>query len=255
MKIINVFFSATDTTRRVVMEIAKQMGNEWQSYDLTKNAMTEDVNVGTDDVLLVGMPVYGGRIPAPVVYSLKRFKGRHTPAILVAVYGNRAVDDAFVEMQDIVEGNGFFVMAAGAFVAQHSIFPHTAQGRPDEKDMEKIRKFASQCTEKINRGYSDNTPSIHLPGNRPYKIPGKIPLKVTTNSHCTECGTCIKVCPVGAIPKENPHVTDYDRCIHCGRCISHCKEHVRGYSGLLYRIAGFMFGRKNSKRQEPEVYL
>ena len=255
MKISTAYFSATNTTKTIVTRIAKTMSNDVQYYNLTNKSPQGQIFVPETEVLLVAMPVYAGRIPSVATDALKQFKGTHTPAILVAVYGNREFDDTFVEMQDILEANGFFILAAGAFIAQHSIFPHTAKGRPDEADFEKINEFSQRCLHSLNQGWTAATQSISLPGNRPYKAPGDIPLKVTTTSKCTECHACINVCPVNAIPKDNPHVTDYDKCIHCGRCMYVCETHARHYRGMLYYVAGAIFGWKNRKRKEPQFFF
>ena len=258
MKIYTAYFSATNTTKTIVKEIVDVLGSEVTNYNLTNKHVNDghkDICVAPEDVLLVGMPVYAGRIPAVAVDALKCFKGSHTPVILVAVYGNREVDDALVEMQDLVESNGFFVMAAACFIAQHSIFPHTAKGRPDASDQLKIKEFGKLCKDMLQNGFSAESKSVIIPGNRPYKTPGSIPLKVVTDSSCVECQACVSVCPVGAIPANNPHVTDYDKCIHCGRCIYTCSVHARHYGGLLYHVAGAVFGWKNRKRKDPQFFI
>ena len=255
MKIYTTYFSATNTTKTIISELVKVMDTDIREFNVTGRTLVEDVQLQHDDLLLVGMPVYAGRIPGVAVESLKRFKGMHTPAVLVAVYGNREVDDALVEMQDIVEANGFFVMAAASFIAQHSIFPHTAKGRPDASDRVKVREFGLRCKELAESGFSEEVRSVALPGNRPYKVPGTIPLKVVTDASCVECGACARVCPVGAIATDNLRATDYDKCIHCGRCIYVCREHARKYRGLLYKVAGAAFGWKNRKRKEPEFFF
>ena len=255
MKINTAYFSATNTTQTITKDIAEAISEDISFFNLIKNPIKEDLQIPSDEVLLVGMPVYAGRIPGIAVDSLKHLKGSHTPTILVAVYGNREFDDALVEMQDILEANGFFVMAAGAFIAQHSIFPLTAKGRPDKSDLVKINMFALRCKNRIEQGFSENEESVCLPGNRPYKIPGNIPLKVKTSKKCTECGACINACPVQAIPVDNPHITDYSKCIHCGRCITVCAAHARHYGGMLYYVAGKVFGWKNKKRKEPHFFL
>ena len=255
MKINTAFFSATNTTKTVVKEIAQTMGTDIQPFNLTIPSFTADQQIPQDELLLVGMPVYGGRIPAVAVPSLQRFKGHQTPAILVAVYGNREYEDALVEMQDILEANGFVILAAGTFIAQHSIFPKTAQGRPDAADHLKIKDFAQRCLKKMAEYRTGALPKLSLPGNRPYKVPGNIPLKVVTGKTCTACGACVKVCPVGAIPVDHPQTTDYEKCIHCGRCQMVCTAHARHYGGLLYQVAGAVFGWKNRKRKEPDFFL
>lgn len=47
------------------------------------------------------MPVYAGRVPALAVERLKSIKTSGVKCVIVAVYGNRAYEDALVEMQDV----------------------------------------------------------------------------------------------------------------------------------------------------------
>ena len=255
MKITITYFSGTNTTKKITTEIANAMTKDIQHYNITSKKLTHDNVIPKDELLIVGMPVYGGRIPKVAVDSLMHFKGEHTPVVLLAVYGNREYEDALVEMQDIVESNGFFVMAAATFIAQHSIFPQTATGRPDASDFVNIRAFAKRCKEIAEHGFDKETQSVVLPGNRPYKTPKDIPLKVVTNDACTACGACVQVCPVDAIQPENPRLTDYSKCIHCGRCIFVCSSHARFYDGLLYKVAGALFSWKNRKRKEPQFFF
>ncbi len=43
-----------------------------------------------------------------------------------------------------------------------------------------------------------------------------------TNENCTTCGKCVKACPMGAIPDEDPAKTVHSECIVCGTCESVC---------------------------------
>ena len=36
-------------------------------------------------------------------------------------------------------------IAAGAFIAEHSVFPSVASGRPDDKDKAAMKAFAAKC--------------------------------------------------------------------------------------------------------------
>ena len=47
------------------------------------------------------MTVYAGRVPALAVERLKGIKTSGVKCVIVAVYGNRAYEDALVEMQDV----------------------------------------------------------------------------------------------------------------------------------------------------------
>lgn len=126
----SVYFTATNTTRRVVRHIAEQLQGNKKEYNITQSAPEENITMKSSDLLVVGMPVYSGRIPAIALPALDRFKGNGTPAIIVCVYGNRDYDDALLELKDVVESNGFKVISAGAFIAQHSIFPKVGQIYP-----------------------------------------------------------------------------------------------------------------------------
>ena len=133
------YYSATFSTRRIVREIASQFEKPIKEYDITSDVPKNDISLDSDgDLLIVGVPSYAGRVPEMAARSLKRFLGNNTPAIIVCAYGNRAYDDTLIELKDIVEAHGFKLVSAAAVVAQHSIFPKVAEGRPDADDMEML---------------------------------------------------------------------------------------------------------------------
>ena len=39
---------------------------------------------------------------------------------------------------------------------------------------------------------------------------------------CTDCGTCVQVCPTGAITVDTMVSIDTEKCIECGKCVSIC---------------------------------
>ena len=172
MKITTIYFSATYTTKRVVEAVVKNLSNEVTAYDITSDASTDEVAITADELVVVGVPVYAGRVPAMAAERLHRFRGNNTPAVVVAVYGNRHYDDAVLELHDIMTECGFRTVSAGAFIAQHSIFPKVGKARPDADDMADIKLFAEKSAELVAKGFG----KISLPGNRPYKVPGGIPI-------------------------------------------------------------------------------
>lgn len=250
------YFSATYSTRKVLRTIAQQISENITEYDITQSAPETEVVLEEDDLLIVGMPVYAGRIPLKAAEVLGRFKGKGGPAIIICVYGNRDYDDALLELKDITESNGFKVISAGVFIAQHSIFPKVGTDRPDEGDLELIKDFADKSAGLLRSVTDlDTLPDLYVKGNVPYKIPGNIPLKPKGNKHCNECGTCVKLCPVYAIHEDTPRKTDKEKCISCGRCIVVCPQKARSFNGLLYKIAGNKFVKANSARKEPETFF
>lgn len=251
------YFSPTYTTRKVVREIAGQLSNCIVEHDLIEAAPSREIVLdGKEEAYLVGMPVYAGRIPPAATAFLDKFKSNGAPAIVVCVYGNRAYEDALLELRNRVETNGFKVVAAGSFIARHSIFPAVAAQRPDESDKSILREFGTQCAALLSKLETGGAwPRLNVKGNQPYRQPGSIPLHPTGNRRCNGCTACVKLCPVQAIPATNPRKTNKRRCISCGRCILICPQKARRFSGLLYKIAGWKFTKNNAARKEPETFL
>lgn len=49
--------------------------------------------------------------------------------------------------------------------------------------------------------------------------------KLILNNNCIKCGTCIKVCPSGAISiNSNKFNIDLKKCIFCGNCTFYCPK-------------------------------
>ena len=254
MKITTVYFSATYTTHRIVSHLAKRLSEEVIECDITNDTPTKEIVIPKEEVLVVGIPVYAGRVPGMAVERIRRFKGEGTPAIAVAVYGNRDYDDALLELSDLLSDNGFQVISAGAFIAQHSIFPKVGAHRPDAEDYHQINVFADESNKILNKHLEKLLP-IHIPGNRPYKIPGSIPIFPSGTKSCKECGKCVQLCPVGAISKEHPKDVDETKCIKCGRCIVVCPTQSRKFQGMVYTMAAMKFNLAYKERREPEMFF
>jgi flavodoxin/Pyruvate/2-oxoacid:ferredoxin oxidoreductase delta subunit len=206
-----LYFSPTKTTKKVVEAIAQGIQVDTvEQLDLTPPAArTRRFDEIRDELVIIGSPVYGGRIPIDASHRLQRLKANNTPAVIVVVYGNREYEDALLELKDLAVEAGFRPVAGGAFIGEHSFANDStpiANGRPDTEDLKKAREFGKLILERLSdiEAFDDISP-LQVPGNFPYKErktrAGISP--ITQEERCTTCGTCATVCPTAAIKLSN----------------------------------------------------
>jgi flavodoxin len=92
------YFSPTGTTRSIANAVARGIGqNTVKRIDVTKQDMRKkQLQTSKNDLLIVAVPVYIGRVPALLYEWLHAIKADKTPTICIVVYGNRAYDDALI---------------------------------------------------------------------------------------------------------------------------------------------------------------
>lgn len=252
-KLYTIFFRATGTTQKCIECVCDGLGmNPVLEINLADNLNVKFPEFTAHDIVVVGVPVYGGRVPAVVADALSTLMGNGATSISIVVYGNRDYDDALLELTDILSEKKFNIVGAGAFIGQHSIFPRVGTSRPDISDKQCLKKFGKECLNAISEGRSSSEVP-YIKGKSPYKQSANIVLAPTAKEQeCVKCGTCVRKCPVGAISIDKPWITDMSKCISCGRCIMSCSQKARKHTGTKYSIFGAIFKASFSKRKEPE---
>lgn len=251
MTIINIFFSPSGTSKKVAEIISGNFSQEKENCDLLH--FQSEKELSNDDIAVVVMPVFAGRLPKTACERLSKIKGNDAKSIAVVNYGNAHVSDALLELVDVLSDNDFNVVAAASTVSHHSIFDGVAVGRPDDEDISKINDFAVKCIDKIE---SNESLKADIPGNRPYTDYKQLPFTISCDeSVCAFCYDCVNVCPENAIPDDDPVATNLDICSRCTACISICPEDARSFTGDAFEAKKVDFEKANSERKEPEFYL
>ena len=112
MSVYSIYFSPTNSTKEIVNLVANEFGS-YQEIDLSKKEDMVDQVFDADDVCVIGVPSYGGRVPGIALERMNKFKGNHAKAILVVSYGNRAFEDTLKELvDDLSKVNSFMVKVA-----------------------------------------------------------------------------------------------------------------------------------------------
>ena len=241
-RLLIAYFSPTGTTQKIAHTVAEGMAYPNQNIDLSIPQKMEEIS--EDTVLLAVVPVYGGRVPAVALERISQMRGNGQNAVAVVVYGNREFEDALLELKNTMEGIGFRVIAAAAFIAEHSIVRSIAAGRPDEDDLRTAREFGAQVAEKLSK--DDRPSSVQVPGNMPYREFGGMP------AHPKAGKACI---PAGAIPTERPDTTDPEKCITCMRCVAVCPKKARSLPAPMLLASKTMLSVKAAGYKKPQTFL
>lgn len=263
-----VYFSPTGTSKRTAEAVAKGLGTEFDRVDLTlPDSETKKHSFKSDELTVIAVPVYSGRVPLTAVMRLKKVKGRQGPAVLIVVYGNRAFEDALLELKDIALEQGFRPIAGAAFIGEHSFdTPETpiATGRPDEADLDKAEAFGEQVKVKLGLG---EVPELEAPGHRPYREnsdwnkryeereKADLLSPETNPETCILCGTCARVCPTAAVIVTGSVKTVKTDCIVCTACVKKCPTGARHWEHEDVKKAAMWLYINHGERREPESFI
>ena len=256
-KIWAASFSPTGGTEHIVSLLAEEMGKclklpVHKIFFTLPDERKKSCTFTEEDLLILGTPVYAGRIPNKILPDVDRsFEGNGTLAVAVSVFGNRNYDDGLMELALLLENHGFCVAAAAAAAARHAFSDDIGAGRPDKQDEQELRVFARRAAEKIKefsgveKIVSGNKAAcgvlaLQITGHNPvgpYYTPLRAdgqPAKflkakpVTDENLCNRCGTCAQVCPMGSISREDPSVVN-GICIKCQACIRSCPAQAKHF--------------------------
>ncbi len=262
-KLKSISYSPTGTSRKIVHAIkegCKREHHEAEDIDMTYPDQLQNIVVEENELAIIGVPVYAGRV-APIARTrLRSITGSNSPAIAVILYGNREFEDALIELRDILLEQSFTMVACCAFIGEHSfssVQQPIAQDRPDERDLEVAKDFGNQIMTSIDSITPSLTEQIQVPGMFPYK---EGVMKFPFSPHidhqsCTECQLCLSTCPVGAITHTDQISITISACTFCCACIKTCPENAVSIQAAPILEKVQWLHANCQERKEPQLFL
>lgn len=265
-----VTFSPTGNTAMASREIMSGIREvlsetaDLEELDITLPSRRREALIfSEEDLLVVGMPVYAGRLPNLLLPYLNTLQGNGARCICVVTYGNRHYDDALLELCDLVKDRGFDIIAAAAVVGQHSFSEVLAKGRPDENDILRLREFGKAIGSKLS--IYNRVESLSIPGNHPYR-PYYRPvgedgehvdfrrIKPETMDTCIDCKQCASSCPMGSID-----FVDVSKipgpCIKCCACVKVCPVSAKAFTDKNFIWHKLELEYNYRERREIETFI
>ena len=257
-----IYFSPTGTTRKVLESIAKGIAVEdVEHINLTlQEEAQQAIPPFSDELVIMGAPVYGGRLPVDAINRFKKIKASKTLAILIVVYGNREFKDALLELKNLAIELGFNPVAGGVFIGEHSFASKDvpiANGRPDNLDVQKAMDLGTKIKDKVTALQSPNAQiDLEIPGRYPYESEAlsMAVSPVTRDDTCTVCGKCSSVCPTEAISINESVTTKIELCICCCACIKNCPTGARVWEDSMMKDIARWLNENCSTRKEPQIF-
>ena len=252
-KVWAVYFSGTGTTEKTVRRIASGLSTALSApmevFDFTPPAARQaDLSFGPEDLVVLGVPTYAGRVPNVLLpYLRDMVHGAGALAVPVVLFGNRDYDDALMELSKLLSANGFACVAGAAFVGEHSFSRTLGAGRPNAADLTQMDDFVRGAAQKLQELAALPTVPVSVAGEepiRPYYTPRDrhgAPINIlkvkpkTDMALCGGCGLCAARCPMGSIdPADVSQVKGI--CIKCCACVKGCPSGAKYFDdpGYLY---------------------
>ncbi len=253
-RVTAVYFSPTFTSKAGAEAMARAVSPDAASVDLTHVDAPLPPAFGPDELVVLGAPVYAGRLYSGCAERMGRLRGQNTPCIVTVTYGNRAFDDALLELSDLAQAGGFIPFAAAALVGQHT-YGAIQVGRPDQTDLASDAGFAKRALARLQAD-QPVTP-VAVPGNRPYRAGGGrgIFRPLTDEAKCIHCGLCARECPQNAIDRQDVSRIDDNACLACFRCIRLCPTGAKNMDAPGYHTFAQEFTQELAARCENQYFL
>lgn len=265
-RVITAFFSPTGGTKKVAMALQDgfldgipQLEPSVQSYNCLTPVQRQNKVPTFDeqDLLVFCFPVFKGRLPL-ALQDWPELKGNGASAVVVSVYGNRAIEDAAREAMAMLQDHGFKIIGHIEALAEHSLERSIGAGRPNSEDKAKLCGIAKEILEKCAKSTETKTslPELTFDRTTPLKpLPeGTFAPEPIDSDACEKCGRCANICPMGIIDPMTQRVAPENiaKCISCLACTQACRHALRRLPPAVVAATAEKMAKMKAANPDPK---
>lgn len=145
-----------------------------ECHDLLRE-QASSIKVDEETVVVIGMPVYVGKIPLPAAEALRKISGNGAMTIASVSYGGRSYGNALFELKSLAEDCGFRPIGAGAFLISCMARRGGSHGFATALDGEAMTEFSKAAAAKIRRLAGCEIEELKIKP-APLEVSGKMPV-------------------------------------------------------------------------------
>ena len=132
-------------------------------------------DVDEETVVVIGMPVYVGKVPLPAARAMHNIDGNGAMTLAAVSYGGRKYGNALFELKRLTEECGFKAIGAGAFMVSYMARRGSARSMAPAIDREAIMDFSKAASEKIKRLAGCEIEELRIKP-MPVEVSGRMPI-------------------------------------------------------------------------------
>ena len=145
-----------------------------ECHDLLRE-QAAGIKVDEETVVVIGVPVYVGKIPLPAAEALRNISGNGAMTLTSVSYGGRSYGNALFELKSLAEEYGFRPVGAGAFLINYMARRGSSRISAPTMDVEAMSEFSKAASAKIRRLTGCEIEDLKIKP-APLEVNGKMPV-------------------------------------------------------------------------------
>lgn len=209
-KVIGLYYSPIGGTKMMTEKIARDLAGKlcdyspekvcFDCYDLEDDTVS-GLDLSDENIVVIGVPVYMGKIPLPAAKAIRRIKGDDVMTLVSVSYGGRSYGNALFELQHCAEDAGFKVIGAGAFMVFCKVLLSERKFKSPAIDIAALAEFEEAASSKIKRLAGSEVKTLKIKP-APVEAPGHMPVHLVSRYSTAAAATAQRVCEMLSMRKS-----------------------------------------------------